>query len=134
MVILELIQTNPRISIILISFIASIFITVVRYFLTDREKMKEIKDKHKKLREEMKEFKNNPEKMLEINKKMMEDLPEQMKQSFKPMIITLIPLLILFKWLWSTYAETAIADTWLWWYIIVSIIFSIILNKVFGMN
>lgn len=134
MPILNLIQTNPKISIIIISLIATIFITVVRYFLTNREKMREIRDKQKKLREEMKMFKNNPEKMLEINKKMLEDFPEQMKESFKPMIVTLIPLLILFKWLLSIYAETAISSTWLWWYIVTSIIFSIILSKVFGLQ
>mgnify|MGYP001561455027 FL=1 len=79
-------------------------------------------------------FKDNPEKMLEINKKMMEDMPEQLKHSFKPMLVTLIPLLVLFTWLKSTYAATTIASTWFWWYIGASILFSIILRKVFGLQ
>jgi len=134
MPILELIQNNPRISIIIISFIATLFITVVRYFMTDREKMKEIRERQKKLREEMKKFKDSPEKIMELNKKMFEDMPEQMRMSFKPMIITLIPLIFLFKWLWDIYSTTQIASVWIWWYIISSIIFSILLNKVFGMH
>ena len=102
-------------SIILISLVVTIFITIVRYYMTDREKMKEIKARQKELRKEMKEFKHDPAKMMEINQKMLEDFPEQMKESFKPMFITLIPLLILFVWLRGTYADTVIASTWIWW-------------------
>lgn len=128
------VQTNPKLSIILISLLVSILITVIRYFTVDKNKMKEIREKQKKLREEMKQYKNNPEKMMEINKKMLEDFPEQMKQSFKPMIITIIPIIILFGWMKSIYVGTSIASTWIWWYIGASIIFSILLNKIFGMQ
>lgn len=130
----NLIITNSKLSIIIISFLVSLFITVIRYFMVDKEKMKSIKEKQKALREEMKQYKNNPEKMMEINQKMLEDMPEQMKQSFKPMIITLIPILIIFAWMRSIYALTDIANTWLWWYIASSLIFSIILNKIFGLQ
>jgi uncharacterized membrane protein (DUF106 family) len=134
MAIMEFIQTNPKISIILISFLVTVFITVVRYFMTDREKMKEIKDRQKALRKEIKLYKDNPEKMMELNKQMLEDMPEQMKQSMKPMIITMIPVLILFKWLWSVYSATSLGGSWIWWYIISSIIFSLILSKVSGLQ
>ena len=124
----ELIQSNPHISIIVLGFLVSLFITIVNYFLIDREKMKGIRQRQKQLREEMKKFRDNPEKMMEINKQMLEDMPEQLKMSLKPMIITLIPLLILFAWLRSTFAETAIASTWIWWYIGASILSSIFLS------
>jgi uncharacterized membrane protein (DUF106 family) len=130
----EFMQTNPRLSIVLISFLVTVFITTVRYFMVDREKMREIKERQKELRKEIKKYKNNPEKMMELNQKMLEDMPEQMKQSFKPMLITLIPILIIFSWMRSIYAETAITSTWLWWYIGSSIIFSIILSKSFGLQ
>ena len=130
----NLIITNSKLSIIIISFLVSLFITVIRYFMVDKEKMKSMKEKQKALREEMKQYKNNPEKMMEINQKMLEDMPEQMKQSFKPMIITLIPILIIFAWMRSIYTLTDIANTWLWWYIVSSLIFSIILNKIFGLQ
>ena len=134
MAILELIPAYPRISIIVLSLIVTLLITIVNFFMVDRTRMKEIRDKQKKLREEMKNFKDNPEKMLEINKKMMEDMPEQLKHSFKPMLITLVPLLILFSWLRATFATTILASTWIWWYIGASIVFSIILRKVFGLQ
>ncbi|MEK6914140.1 MAG: EMC3/TMCO1 family protein [Nanoarchaeota archaeon] len=130
----NLIISNPKVSIVIISFLISLFITLIRYFMTDKEKMKEIKEKQKNLRAEMKMYKNNPEKMMEINQKMLNDMPEQMKQSFKPMLITLIPILLIFAWMRSVYSITAIADTWLWWYIISSIIFSIIFSKGFGLQ
>ena len=134
MAITELIQNNPRISIIVLSFVVTLFITIVNYFMTDRKRMKEIKEKQKRLRAELKQFKDNPQKMMEINKQMMEDMPEQLKHSFKPMLVTIIPLIILFKWLRASFAITAIAGTWFWWYIGASILFSMILRKIFGLQ
>ena len=134
MPVLELIEQNPRVAVIVIAFAVTIFITVIRYYMTDRDKMKEIRERQKALRAEMKEFKHSPEKMLELNQKMLEDFPEQMRQSFKPMVITLIPILLIFGWMRSVFALTAIANSWLWWYIGASIIFSIILSKAFGLQ
>ena len=130
----EFIQNNPRISIIFISFLVTLVVTIVSYYFTDREKMKEIKERQKHLRTEMKKHKDNPEKMMEINQKMLEDIPEQMKQSFKPMLITIIPLIIFFGWLRSTFGATDIASTWLWWYIGASVAFSLIIRKSFGLQ
>lgn len=134
MVLENFIVSYPRTSIILISATVTILITIVRYFMTDREKMKEIRERQKELRKEMKEFRDNPEKMMEINKKMLEDMPEQMKMSIKPMIITLIPLLILFAWLRGAYADTVIASTWIWWYIGSAIISGIVVSKAVGLQ
>ena len=130
----ELIQNNPRVAIIILSFIVTLFITTITYFMTDREKMKEIKDRQKELRKEMKTHKDNPEKMLEINKKMMEDMPEQLKHSMRPMMVTIIPIIIFFGWLRATFALTAIAGTWFWWYLGSSIFFSIFVRKIFGLQ
>ncbi len=134
MAIIDLIQNNPRIAIIILSFLVTLFITTVTYFMTDRERMKEIRDRQKELRKEMKQYKDNPEKMLEINKKLMEDMPEQLKHSMKPMLITFIPIIIFFGWLRATFALTAISSTWFWWYIGSSILFSIVIRKVVGLQ
>lgn len=134
MALTELIQANPRISIIIFAFIVTLAITIVTYFMTDRVRMKEIKEKQKEIKKDMKKYKDNPQKLMELNQKMIEDLPEQMKHSFKPMLITIIPLLIFFRWLRATYAVTTLAPTWLWWYIGSSIIFSIVIRKIFGLQ
>lgn len=125
---------NARIAIIILSFLVTLFITIITYYMTDRVRMKELKDKQKALRLEIKKHKDNPQKMMELNKQMMEDMPEQLKHSFKPMIITMVPIIIIFAWLRNTFALTEIAKTWFWWYIGSSIIFSIGLRKVFGLQ
>ena len=134
MALLEIIQNNPRIAIIILSFIVTLFITIITYFMTDRDRMKEIRERQKELRKEMKQCRDNPEKMLELNKKLMEDMPEQLKHSMKPMMITFIPIIIFFGWLRATFALTAIAGTWFWWYIGFSILFSIVIRKGFGLQ
>jgi uncharacterized membrane protein (DUF106 family) len=123
---------NARISILVLSFLVTLFITVITYYMTDRVRMKEIRDKQKALRAEIKNYKDNPQKMMELNKKMMEDMPEQLKHSFKPMLITMIPIIIVFAWLRSTFAT--VLPSWFWWYIGSSIVFSIGLRKVFGLQ
>jgi len=130
----EFIQNNPRLAIILVSLLVALFITIISYFLTDKEKMKEMRQKQIELKKEMNLYKDNPQKMMEINKKMLEHMPEQMKMSLKPTLVTMIPLLIMFGWLRSTFAITTLASTWIWYYIVSSLIFSIILRKVFGLQ
>ncbi|MBM3247174.1 DUF106 domain-containing protein [Candidatus Pacearchaeota archaeon] len=128
------IQSNPKLGILVLSLIATVVLTVITYFFTDRNLMKSIKEKQKKLREEMKLYRDDAQKMMEINKKMMEDFPVQMKQSFKIMIITLLPVLVFFNWLRNVLSTTTLADSWVWWYIISSIVFSIVLRKVFKID
>mgnify|MGYP001054910054 CR=1 FL=1 len=125
---------NPKVSILIISFLVTLFITIIRYYMTDREKMKALRDKQKALRAEMKEHKGDPDRMMKINQQMLEDMPEQLKMSFKPMLVTMIPILLIFSWMRSTYALTSLAGSWLWWYIISSIVFSIILSKKMGLQ
>ena len=134
MTIVESIITNPRISIMVISLIVTIFMTLVRYFVTDKELMKEIREKQKWIREEMKRHRDNADKIAELNKQMMEHFPAQMRQTFKMMLLTMIPLLILLGWLRGVFAQTTIASTWIWWYIGFSMLFSIILGKIFKLD
>jgi uncharacterized membrane protein (DUF106 family) len=129
----QIIISYPKPAIIILSLIVTIFITIVSYYLTDRELLKRIKEKQKRLREEMKQHKENPQKMMEINKQMMEDFPTQMKQSFKTSLVTLVPLLLLFNWLRVVYEQTTLTG-WIWWYIGSSLAFSIILRKVFKLD
>ena len=131
MTLTELIQNNPRIAIIVLSFLVTLFITIINNFMIDKKRMGEIKEKQKGLREELKKHKDNPQKMMELNKQMMEDMPEQLKHSFKPMIITFIPIIIFFGFIRNSYAETAIAGTWFWWYLGASILSSIAFRKLF---
>jgi uncharacterized membrane protein (DUF106 family) len=130
----ELILANPITSIIVISILVTVVMTAIRYFVTDRELMRDIKKKQKFIREEMKKYRDNVEKLNELNQQMMEQFPAQMKQTFKIMLITFVPLLILFAWLRSTFALTVIAKSWIWWYIGISLVVSIVLGKVLKLD
>jgi uncharacterized membrane protein (DUF106 family) len=130
----SIILANPKTCIVVISFLATLAITVLSHFITNKQMMKEIKEKQKRLREEMKQHRDNPQKITEINKQMMEDFPKQMKESMKISLITMIPFLLLFNWLRIVYVQTAIASSWIWWYIIASLVFSMILRKLFKLD
>ena len=126
------INYSPLSGVLVVSFVFAVLVTLVYKYSTDQEVLKSLKEEMKELRKEMKDFKDNPDKMMEIQKKSFEKSMQQMKMQFLPMIITFIPLLILFGWLSKTYADKGaliIGLSWIWVYIISSIIFGIALRK-----
>lgn len=129
--IIELIQVNPRIGILIISALVSLFISLINYFVMDKEKVRKMKERQKELNAQMKEHKHNPEKIMELNKEMMSHVADNFKNSFKPMIITIIPIFVVFAWIRNIFNETAIASTWFWWYLFGAIVASIIFRKLF---
>jgi uncharacterized membrane protein (DUF106 family) len=56
---------------------------------------------------------------------------ETMKHSFKPMIITFLPIIVFFGMIRGWYATTEIASSWIWFYIGGSIVSSIFFRKLF---
>jgi uncharacterized membrane protein (DUF106 family) len=129
--VVELIQTYPRGSIIGISVLVSLFISLINFFVLDKEKVRHGKKRQKELNKELKSHKDNPEKMMAIQKEMMSHTMDTLKHSFKPMLITLIPILVVFSWIKGAYAETSIASSWLWYYIISAIVASLVFRKLF---
>ena len=125
----SLILANPKASILVISFLATLFVTIISHFLTDKEKMRGIKAKQKSLREEMKKHKDNPTKIMELQSEALKITGTMMKSSFKPLIATFVPFLILLYWLRATYTSV-LGNSWIWWYIISSIISSLVFRKV----
>lgn len=129
MAITDIIQANPKISIIIISGFVSLFISLVNYFVLDKDKVKAGKEKQKKLQAEIKLHKDNPQKMMELNKEMMGHVGENFKHSFRPMLITLIPILVVFAWIRNVFTD--VLSGWIWWYLVSAIIFSMVFRKVF---
>ncbi|RLG10826.1 hypothetical protein DRN69_08545 [Candidatus Pacearchaeota archaeon] len=116
----------------------SIFITLIYKYATNQQEMKRLKDELKELQKKAKEHKNEPEKVLEIQKELASKNLEYMKHSFKPMIYTFIPIIIVFWWLKGLYQDFGTILTipfvgwglnWIWTYIIFSFIFSLIVRK-----
>jgi len=130
---LSLIQLYPRVSLIIISLLVSLFITLVNYFVLDKDKMRESKARQKAIQEEMKKHKDNPSKVMELQKEMMSHSMETMKHSFKPMLITFVPIIIFFGLMRDWYATTEIAKNWLWYYIGGSLVGSIAFRKIFNL-
>ncbi len=122
---------GPRLFIILAALLVSLFISIVNYFILDKERMHEIKAKQKALQEEMKKHKDNPTKLMELQKEMFSHMGESMKHSMKPMLITFIPLLILFPIMRGWLVDTAIKGSWFWYYIVTSLIGSMVFRKWF---
>jgi len=121
-------------NLIIFSLALSVALTLSYKYITNQKLMKELKDEMKIYQKEMKEHKNNPEKMLDLQKKVMEKNMKYMMQSFKPTLITMIPVLIIFAWLRAYYV--ALDDpavlfglSWIWVYIIFSVLFSLVLRK-----
>jgi len=121
-------------SLLIISFILTGAITLAYKFLTDQKLMKELKDEMKSLQTEMKSLKNKPEIMMEVQKKAMEKNMKYMMQSLKPTLITFIPIIFIFSWLRGYYTALGNPDilfglSWIWVYIIFSLVISISLRK-----
>jgi|SRR3989344_4120309 len=120
-------------SLIIISFILALLTTLVYKYFTDQDALKKIKEDNKKIQEEIKANKDNPQKMAELQKEALhKGFIEPMKHQIKPMIITILPFILIFGWLRTTYADVGsifLGLEWFWTYFIFSFIFSMILRK-----
>lgn len=86
-------------TILITSFILTLFITLIYKFATDQALMKKLKGEMKVLQKEMKALKDNPAKAMAHQKKVMEKNMQYMKHSLKPTLYTFIPIIIIFGWL-----------------------------------
>lgn len=130
MVLKEIMISNPKVSLVTISFLITLGMTLVTKYFTDQNKMKELKAVQKACQIKLKDNKGNLEEQKKIQKEIMACSMELMKHSFKPIIFTFIPLIFIFWWIRGIFLETVIANVWLWWYIGTALISSIILRKV----
>jgi len=126
----DLITSNPKLSIVVLSFLVTLVMTLITKKFTNQSRMKELKEIQKACQIKLKQdgVKGNVEEMQKIQKQMMECSMELMKHSFKPLLITFIPLLLFFWWIREIYTE--VLPGWIWWYIGAGVISSIILRKI----
>ena len=145
----EFMITNPILGILLLSIVINIFVTLATKYMTDQERLKHIRGEMKKIRVEMKEARNDPQKMAEINRRSMQHSGEQFKQQFKPMLITMIPIILIFAWLRGIFAYDQIILNlpfniwkpgvnngfgWFGVYFLSTAIFSILFKKLFKVH
>lgn len=122
-------QSYPLYTLIVISVIITFLSTLVTKWLTDQEHLKHLKKRQKEIQDELKKCVGNECKMKELQNEMLEITGKMMKSSFKPMLVTFIPFLLLFYFLRSVY-NPVLGTGWIWWYIGTSIVASIALRKI----
>ncbi len=126
--VIEYLSMYPKISIVLISFLVTLIMTLITKKFTNQNRMKELKEIQNACKIKLKDNKGNIQKTEEINKEMLQCSMELMKHSMKPMLITFIPLILLFGWIRGIYTE--VLSGWIWWYIVSGILSSLVLRKV----
>lgn len=140
---------SPLVSILIISLAVTAAVSFLYRKLTNKEEMDRLKQRQKELREKMKEYKSNPEKLAEVQKEMLQSSVASMKMTFKPMIISFVPLLLVIYGLRHLYVNMAKVGNiipfpsgwnlplvgtgggWFFCYVVFSLIFSFILRKAF---
>ncbi len=130
---------NLNIGMTIIVLLITIIMTLFQKYATDQKTLKELKDEQKILQEEMKKYKDHPEKLMELQKKQLEFIPKTMQLTMRPIIYTGIPIVLFFRWFSDYFTELGnpkifVYFSWLWFYLLASIIFSIVLRKVFKVH
>jgi uncharacterized membrane protein (DUF106 family) len=128
----ELMVSNPKTSIVIVSLIVSLISTIVTKYTTDQAMLKSIKDRQKEIQKELKEkkYSQTDKRFMELQSELLGLTGKMFKNSFKPLIITMVPFLLLFYWLRNVYVPL-MGNSWLWYYIIPSILVSSLWRKIF---
>ncbi|MCK9151336.1 EMC3/TMCO1 family protein [Methanobacterium alcaliphilum] len=95
---------NPIFTIFLISTLVAFVITLANKLLVNQDRLESLKIEMQEFQQEMMEARkaNDPkavEKMQKQQMEMMGKQKEMMTMSFKPMIVTMVPILIVFWWM-----------------------------------
>ena len=127
---------NPSWGLLLVSAILVLITTLIQKYTTDQEELRLIKKEQKILQDEMNKYKDNPEKMLEFQKKQLEFIPRTMDITMRPLLYTAIPFILFLRWFsdfFLLHPEPIFGlVSWIWAYLIFSIVFSMIFRKVFN--
>lgn len=94
-----LLGLGPFWAVLIISLVISLIITLVYRWVTDQDKMKSLKGEQKEYQKRMKELKEQPQEMMKVQKEAMKKNMEYMKHSFKPTLITMLPIILIFGWM-----------------------------------
>lgn len=104
-----LIELPAWLGILIASLIISIVMVLVYKWMTDQVVMKNLKDEQKKFQQEMRKNMKDPKKVQQLQKKAMKSSKEYMMHSFKPTLVTFIPIIIIFAWLNTFYTFVPLA-------------------------
>ncbi len=98
-VFLPLLEMNVFVGIIILSALITLLVTLGYKYFSNQDEMKRLKERQKESQAQMKALRDKPEEMMKVQKEAMSVNFEYMKHSFKPMLITMLPVLIIFSWM-----------------------------------
>ncbi len=133
----KLLDWNKTVGMIFITLVIVALTTILQKYATDQKTLKEIKDEQKKLQEEMKLHKHNPDKVMQLNQRSMELVGKAMPLTMRPIIYTAIPFVLFIRWFTDYFALNPgriLGMSWFWAYLVLSIVFSSVLRKVFKVH
>ncbi|GBE55571.1 hypothetical protein BMS3Bbin15_01750 [archaeon BMS3Bbin15] len=140
---------NYMLGVFIIATAISIFITVITGKVVDQKKMKSTKEKMKGYQERVKKAQKdgNTKEMNRLNKEMLSLQGDMFSNSFKPMIFTMVPILLIFSWLrYYVPSDINIVELpfflpiwgnklgWFGWYFITSIAVSPLVKKILNLE
>lgn len=96
--------TNPVLTVLIIAFIISLISTVANKLLVDQDEMNEIQQKSKEFQKRLRDAQKRGDgkelaKLQAEQTEMMKAQSKMMTNSFKPMIVTMVPILLIFWWM-----------------------------------
>jgi len=128
------VDLNPIFGLAFITLILTLVIILIYKYFTNQEEMKALKEETTLLQKQAKETKDM-QKRTDLSKKMMEKQMAYMKHTLMPLLLTFLPIIIVFGWIRNIYGEMSLnflgfIDNWIWVYIIFTLIFNTVLRKV----
>lgn len=101
-----LLNIPPILAILILSLLLGLFSTVLQKYLTNQAKMRRIKNDTKKMQKQMREHqkKGETDKVLKVQQQLMPIQMDMMKESFRPLLVTMVPFLLIFFWLSNHFA------------------------------
>lgn len=98
---------NPILAIFIISFCVSLLTVIAQKLLVDQDKMNKIQADMKSFQSEMREaqMSGDSKKLAKLQASqtdIMANQSEMMKMSFKPLIVTMIPIMLIFGWMFQS--------------------------------
>ena len=94
-----LLNWSPLWGVCILALIISIIVVIIYKLVTDQNEMKRLKDKQKDFQKKIKELRDKPAEAMKMQKEAMKVNMEFMKHSFKPTLITMLPIILIFGWM-----------------------------------
>jgi len=134
-----LMNWNLNIGFTIIVAVLTLITVILQKYMTDQEALKTIKEEQKIIQQEMKLCKDQPEKQMALSRKSMELQMKAMPITMRPVMYTTIPFILSFRWFADYFTPLkdikllhffTASTGWIWAYIIVSIIMSLVFRKI----